>query len=43
MDRTASFIYKKNIHGFDISLNSEYGVLEEQSDYEVNLSIANKF
>ena len=43
MDQTASVAYKKNINGFDISLNSEYGILEEQPDYDINLNVANKF
>jgi len=43
VDQTASATYKKTINGLDISLNSEYDVLEKYPDYEINLNIASKF
>ena len=43
VDQTASASYKKTINGIDISLNSEYDVLEKFPDYEINLNVASKF
>ena len=43
VDQTASATYKKTINGLDISLNSEYDVLEKYPDYEINLNVASKF
>ena len=43
VDQTATVAYKQNINGLDISLSSEYDVLKEYSDYEINLNVASKF
>ncbi len=43
VDQTASATYKKTINGLDISLNSEYDVLEKYPDYEINLNVASRF
>ncbi len=43
VDQTASAIYKKNINGFDISLNSEYEISDKYPDYSTNFEVSSKF
>ena len=43
IDQTATVAYKQNINGLNISLSSEYDVLREYPDYEINLNVASNF
>ena len=43
IDQTATVAYKQNINGLNISLSSEYDVLREYPDYEINLNVARNF
>mgnify|MGYP001285956322 FL=1 len=38
-----NFSYKRNINGFDITFGSNYTLMSEVPDYDVNLKISNKY
>ena len=42
-DKKASIEYKRNVNGFDISFDTGYDLLAENSGYEINLKISNIF